>query len=148
MSASAPALVIDADELVDPRVGVAQVEDLLDDGAVLALELGGLDARGLFVGPLLDLDAQPSVGAGVGGAGDAAVQAGEGDRAAAAGEAHALGDLGDGPDARVLALVHRHEEHALVVADVDGQRHRHVREDDAVLERDQQQIGQVKSPQS
>ena len=91
---------------------------------------------------LFDLDPQAAVGARVGGSGDASVEAVQGDGGAASGQAHPSRDLGDGSDPRVLALVHRHEEHALVIPDVDGQRHRHVREDDAVLERDQQQVGQ------
>ena len=56
-----------AHELADARIGLAQLEDLLDDRAVLALELGRLDARRLLVDVLLDLDAQAAVGAGVGG---------------------------------------------------------------------------------
>ena len=66
MSASAPALGDRADELADAGIGLAQVEDLLDDRAVLALELGRLDARRLLVVVLLDLDAQAAVGAGAG----------------------------------------------------------------------------------
>ena len=64
-----------AQELADAVVGVAQVEDLLDDGAVLALELARLDGRRVLVGPLLDLGAEPAERVGVGGADDAAVQA-------------------------------------------------------------------------
>ena len=48
-------------------------------------------------------------------------------------------DLGDGADLGVLAVVDGHEQHALLVADVDGQGHGHVREDDDVLERDEQE---------
>ena len=58
-------------------------------------------------------------------------------------EAHRPRDLGDGADLGVLALVHGHEEDALGLADLDRQRHRHVREDHAVLERDQEQIRHV-----
>jgi hypothetical protein len=49
---------------------------------------------------LLDLDAQSSVGVGRGGAGDAAVDAGD-----ECAPAVALDDAGDGADGRVLALV-------------------------------------------
>ena len=145
MSASAPASVIDADEFVDARVGVAQVEDLLDDGAVLALELGGLAARGGCSsgrsststrrrpsGPVCAAPATPRC---------------RPDRVTALpppGSRIVPVDLGDGADACVLALVHGHEEHALVVADVDGQGDRHVREDDAVFQGDQQQIRQLR----
>ena len=76
----------------------------------------------------------------MGGADDGAVQAGQGDGAAAAGEADALVDLGDGADLRVLLLVLGHEQHAGLVAGVDRQRDGHAREDDGVLERDEQQV--------
>ena len=60
------------------------------------------------------------------------------DGAAAAGQPDLVADLGDGADLRVRVLVARHEQHALLVADVHGQRDAHVREHDDVLERDQQ----------
>ena len=50
-----------AQELADAVVRVAQLEDLLDDGAVLALELARLDGRRVLVGPLLDLDAEAAL---------------------------------------------------------------------------------------
>ena len=131
-----------AHEGADPRVGLPQLEDLLDDRAVLALELGRLDARRLLVRALLDLHPQAPVGLRVGGAGHASVQAGQADGCAAARDADELRHLGHRADLRVLAFVHRHEEDAFSVADVDGQGDRHVREDDAVLQRDQQQIRQ------
>jgi hypothetical protein len=130
-----------AQELADAVVGAAEVEDLLDDGAILALEVARLDGRRVLVGPLLDLGAQPAEGVAVGGADDAAVQALEGDRTAPAGDADAVADFGDGADGGVLALVPRHEDHAIFVADVDGEGHVHAREDDGVLQRYEQQIG-------
>ena len=54
-----------AQERADALVGVAQLEDLLHDGAVLALELACLHGRRVLVGPLLDLDAEAAVGVGV-----------------------------------------------------------------------------------
>ena len=48
-------------------------------------------------------------------------------------------DLGDGADLGVLAVVARHEEHALLVADVRGDGDVHVREDDDVVQRNEQQ---------
>jgi hypothetical protein len=48
------------------------------------------------------------------------------------------------PDLGELALVARNEEHALVVAHVDGERDIHRREDDGVFERYQEQRGHVK----
>ena len=56
-------------------VVAAQLEDLLDHGAVLALQVAGLAVDGDRVGTLLDLDEQPAVGQRLGGAGDAAVEA-------------------------------------------------------------------------
>ena len=41
------------------------------------------------------------------------------------GQAAALGDLGDDADVAVLAVVARDDEHALVVADVGGDRRGH-----------------------
>ena len=69
----------------------------------------------------------------------------EADGAAAAGQADALADLGDGADLRVLALVPRHEEHALLVADVGGDGDVHVREDDDVVQRNEQQRAHQRS---
>ena len=52
-------------------------------------------------------------------------------------------DLGDRADVRVGALVSRDEQHALLVPDVHGERDAHVREDDDVLERDEQKCGHL-----
>ncbi len=76
----------------------------------------------------------------MGGADDAAVQAGEGDGAAATGEADAVGHLGDGADGGVLLLVLRHQQDARLVTGVDRQRDGHAREHHGVLERDEQQV--------
>ena len=56
----------------DAAVVAAQLEDLLDGRAVLALEVAGAPVDGHVVGALVDLDAQAAGGVGVGGAGDAA----------------------------------------------------------------------------
>src|SRR5205823_13527789 len=100
----------------------AQLEDLLDCGAVFALQLARAPVNGHFVTPLVDLDAQLAAGAGLGGADQRAVLAGDGDSVAAAGQADALRDLGDGTDLEELVLVTGDEHDALVVADVDGER--------------------------
>ena len=132
-------LVDRAQELADPRVGVAQLEDLLDDRAVLGLELARLDGRRRLVGLLLDLDVESAAGAGLGGAeqrrgaGPVSVTT-----VRAAGQAAALVDLGDRADLRVVALVARHEQHALLVAGVERQGDRHVREDDGVVQWNEQ----------
>jgi hypothetical protein len=69
------------------------------------------------------------------------VETAQRDGAASAGKADGVGHLGDGADARVLALVLGDEQHAALVADVDRQGHLHVREDDDVVERYKQQLG-------
>ena len=94
---------------------------------------------------LLDLGAQPAERVAVGGADDAAMQAFEADGATAAADADAVGDLGDGADGGVLALVPRHEHDAVFVADVHREGDVHAGEDDGVFERDEQQIGQGNS---
>src|SRR5829696_5326124 len=134
-----------AQERRDALVGAAQLEDLLDDGAVLALG----DARAAVdrdvVGMLGHLDAQAAGGIGVGGAGDAARDAGEGDGAAAAGQAHAVGDLGDRAHGGEFAFVAGDEQDARLVADVDGERDVHRGEDDGVIEGYEEESGHVRS---
>jgi hypothetical protein len=78
----------------------------------------------------------------VGGTDGAAVQALQGDGTHAAAHTDVVCDLGDGADGGVLALVTRYENHAVLIADVDGESDVHAREDDGVLERDKQEIGQ------
>ena len=130
-----------ADEGGDTPVVAAQLEDLLDDGAVLALELADAAVGGLVVGALLDLDEQAARAVGTGSTGDAAVEALERDRATAAGQPDAIGDLRDRADLRVLVLVLGNEQDAVLVADVDGQGDVHVGEDDDVFQGDEQQAG-------
>jgi hypothetical protein len=59
------------------------------------------------------------------------------DSVGSARQPHPVEHLRDGADLRVRAVVLRDEQHALLVADVDGQRHVHVREDDCVFHRDE-----------
>ena len=68
-----------------------------------------------------------------------AVEADEVDGPAAARHADALADFGDGAHLGVLAVVARNEQNLLLVADVDGDRDVHVREDDEVVERYEEQ---------
>ena len=89
---------------------------------------------------LLDLDEQAALRVGLRRAGDATVEALERDGGRAARQADAVGDPGDRADRGVLALALRDEQHALLVTDVDGQRDVHLREDDDVVERDEQQL--------
>ena len=63
-----------ADERADPAVVAAELEDLLDHRAILALEVARQVRRRRDVGPLVDLDAEDAVRVGVRRAGDAAVK--------------------------------------------------------------------------
>ncbi len=74
----------------DATVVAAQLEDLLDRGAVLALELTRTAVDGHFVGTLVDLHAQLAVRARLGGADQRTVLARQGDGAAATGQADLL----------------------------------------------------------
>jgi hypothetical protein len=125
-----------AHEAGDPAVIAAQLEDLLDHGAVLALQVAGLAIDRHFIGPLVDLDEQASVRQRLGGTGNAAVQGLQLKGAAATGQAHAIGHLGDRTHPGELILVSGHQQDALFIAGVDRQRERHAREDDDVLQRD------------
>jgi hypothetical protein len=126
-----------AQERPDAVVGTAQLEDLLDDRAVLALERTGTAVDRHVVPVLLDLDHEASGGVGARGAGHTARDAREGDGAAAAGKADVVGDLGDRADLGELALVTRDEQNALLVAHADGKRHIHGGEDHRVVQRDE-----------
>ena len=83
----------------------------------------------------------PPVAVGLGGAGDAAVQAGEDGGIAATGEFRPFDDVGDHADVRVLGFVPGNERTLLLVADVDREGDGHAGEDDGVVEGDQSQVG-------
>ena len=143
MSASAPGLHDRAQERRDALVGAAQLEDLLDHGAVLALELAGAAVDRRVVDALLGGDPQAAEGVGARGAEHSARLALQHRAAATAGQAHRLDDAGDRADLGVLALVTRHEQHLLLAVHVDGERDVHGREDDRVVEGDEKKIGHV-----
>jgi hypothetical protein len=126
-------------------VVAAQLEDLLDHGAVLALELTGARGRGRLVGTLVDLDPQAALGVARGGAGDAPVEAGQGHGADASRQAHVFADLGHQADVGVIGAMPRDEQNTGLLADVHGQRHVHAREDDGVLEGDQEKFRHMRS---
>ncbi len=124
----------------DALVGAAQLEDLLDDGAVLDLELARLRRGRRLVRVLLDLDAQPAARFRLGRTEDASVQTGYGYGLGAARQADTVDDLCHGADRRVRGLVLRDEHDALVVTDVGREGDVHAREDDCVLERYEQEL--------
>ena len=132
-----------ADERLDATVVAAQLEDLLHDGAVLGLELARPLVRGRGIGTLLHLDEQAPGRVGLGRTRDAAVQPLERDRDGPARQPDAVGHACDRAHGGVLALVLGDEQDALFVADVDRQRHVHVREDDDVVQRYEQELAHV-----
>ena len=127
-------------EARDASVGTPELEDLLDHGAILAGQLVGLDRSDGLVRPLVDLGAQAAVGVGPCGPDQAAVKAFERDGTGAARQADAVAHGGDSADRRVATLVTGDEQHLGFVADVDRERGGHVREDDDVFQRNQQQL--------
>ena len=133
MSASVPASAIERTKDETRAVISAELQDLFDDGAVLALEVAGLHAGRRDVRLLLHLDAETALGVCVSGAGDPTVQADETDGRDAARQAHTFGDLSDRADLCVFPLVSWHEQDAVLLADIRGDRDIHVREDDGVV---------------
>ncbi len=127
-----------ADEGRDAAVVAAQLEDLLDRCTVLTLELTDASVCGVGVRALLDVDEETPLGIGGRCAGNATVQPVQRNRATAAGKSDPIGDLGDGPHLREAVVVLGHEQHALLVADVDGEGHIHVGEDDEVFQGDEE----------
>ena len=125
-----------ADECRDTAVVAAQLEDLLDHRAVLALEVAGATVDRGLVRSLLDLDIEAAVGHRVSRAGDPAVKSLKRDGVGAAGQPNAIGDLGNGAGVGKVRLVVGDKEDALLLADVNGERERHPREDDDVVEGD------------
>ncbi len=133
-----------AQELADALVGAAQLEDLLDDRAELALRGPGAPVDRDVVGMLGDLDAQAAGVVGVRGARDAAGDPGERHGAATAGQPHVVGDLGDRADLGELPVMAGDEQHALLLAGVDGKGHVHRGEDDCVVQGEEQEGGHVR----
>ncbi len=126
-----------AKERADAVIGAAELEDLLDDGAVLALEDADV-LRGLVVGIGVggDLDHERAVRVGNGGAADAAVEADKVE-SAPAGDAGALGDLGDRADRGELLIVACDDENLALRGPVGDDRGGHAREEDRVVEWDE-----------
>jgi hypothetical protein len=81
----------------------------------------------------------------VGGTRDSAVQADDVHGRTSTGETHALGNLGDRANLRVLAFVARNEQDTLLVADVGRDGDVHIGEDDDVVKGYKQQRAQRSS---
>src|SRR5690606_12989371 len=129
------------EERTDAPVVAAQLENLLDHGAVLAFEFAGQRPRGLGIRPFLDVHAQHAVGVGRGRTGNAAMYAQDRDGFAAAGQLDAFGDVGHHADARIVAALSRHEQDARILAHLHRNGHWHSGEDDDVVDRDDSQSG-------
>ena len=111
-----------ADERGDPPVVAADLEDLLDHRAILALELAVRPSSGSSGSGLrLDVDAERSGRISVCSAGDAAVQAVHRDGTTTTGQPDLLDHFADGADLRVLALVDGDEQNAILAVASHGQ---------------------------
>ena len=82
---------------------------------------------------LLDLDVQPAVRERLRSARDATVQPLQHHGPRAARQLDPVSDPSDRTHGREVLLVLGHEQYALFLADVHGQRERHAREDDCVF---------------
>ena len=129
-----------AQERTDARVRSTQVEDLLDHRAVLALEGTHVLVVGLRVLVDANLDAEGPGGVCVGGTRHSARDPLDGDGGAAPGDAHALDHVGNGADGRELTFGAGNQQDALLLPGLDGDRRRHAREQDGVVQRDKNQV--------
>ena len=68
------------------------------------------------------------------------MEAFERDGPGSAGQADGVADGGDGADGSMVPVVARYEQHLGLVTDVDRERDGHVREDDDVFQRNEQQL--------
>ena len=126
-----------AQEGGDALVVAAQLEDLLDDGAVLARQLESALVVGIAVVDLLHVDAQVIAVAGLRLAGEPTVQADDGRGPSAPRQLGALDHLGDDADPAEFAVLARHQEDTFLVPGVDRQRGGDGREDDRFIKWDQ-----------
>ena len=126
--------MIDRTNVRGCAVVAAELEDLVNDRAVFALELASDDRRRRLIRVRLMIDAQHAVGVGRSAAERRAMEPRQQYRKPAAGEPHALGDFGNDADLRVRLVVPGNEKDAVVGADVHGECDRHPREHHRVLE--------------
>src|SRR5262249_18944123 len=126
-----------ADEGAHAAVVAPQLENLVHDRAVLALQLTRLAGCRGHVGMLLDVDAQLAVATGARRAGDTAVEGLEAHRTGWAGQLDALDHVRDDPHAGIVRAMAGNQEQTGLGADLHRERHLHVREPHRVVERDQ-----------
>jgi hypothetical protein len=88
---------------------------------------------------LLDMRAKLTIRPRLRGAHHRSVECRQCDGLGSAGHLHSLHDLGDDADFRVVIAVTRHEQDLRLLAESQGQRDVHTRENDRVVQRDQSQ---------
>ena len=125
-----------ADELLDAAIGSPQVEDLVDHGAVLALELDGPVVVGVGVGQADGGGAELTVRALFDIVGPRAVQPADRGRDRAAWKLDALDHVGERADLGGRALDGRDEQDLVLVAGVDREGGRRVGEGHDVVGED------------
>ena len=121
-------------ERADPSIVAAQLENLVDDRAVLAFQLTREVARRRLIRTGFVVDTKHAVLVGRRAAESCPMEAGQRHGDATAGEPHPLGYLRDDPDLRVGVVLPGHQEHAIVAAYVDRQGNRHARKDHRVVQ--------------
>ena len=119
-----------AQEGADALVGAAQLEDLLDHGAVLLHQLGGVLVLGMAVVDLLHVDAQLDRRRGSAAPARPRCRPTTVATWAPPRQLAALDHLGDDADPAELAVLARQQEDAILVAGVDRQGRRDDGEDD------------------
>src|SRR4030095_13136854 len=126
-------------ERADAPVVAAQLENLVNDRAVFALQLARDAGRRVVVGTRFAVHAQDAVLIGGGAAEDRAMQTGQGYGETTSGEAHPIRYFSDNPDFRVCNVPPGNQEHPIVGAHVNRKRDRHARKRDRVVQRDDSQ---------
>ena len=127
-------------ERCDSTVVAAELENLLDHRAVLGLERPECLARRSIVLALIGVDEETPLCIGLGGTGDGTMKTVQRHGSVSAGQPHTIRHLGNRANLCVLTVALGDEQDALFIPDVDRQGHVHVREDDDVVERDEQQL--------
>ena len=121
----------------EAAVVAAQLEDLLDDCAILAFKFangrrGRNDVRTFF-----DVDAETSIRVGLGRSGYSPMETHERHRNSTSRQLDTFRHFGHNSDFGVFVSVARHQENMLVAADVRCQCDGHSRKNDNVIQRNQ-----------
>ena len=127
-----------AQELADAGVRLAELQDLLDDGAIFGLELARLDRGRRLVGLLLDLDIEAAAGARLRSVELCTRFPAQRRDLPATRETAGLDDLGHRPDLRIRPLMPGDEQNARLARRIERHRHRHAWKDNGFVQRNQQ----------